>query len=265
MKKFIIASAIMLSAVAMNAKTLVAYYSYTNTVESIVNTLKAQIECDVVEVEPTDKNADYNANNYALGSEQIDRINANPDDVSSYPSIDPVELNISEYDMIIIAMPLWHAQMAAPFQTFLFHYGPQMAGKNIAMIISSWSSGTSGVVRDAKRLIPEGNFIEPLLWDRASRRVNASSITSWLNDIHYNDLTSAVTSITADNGFEIVAENGLLTVNGDFSSLSLYNLSGNKVAETANNQVITSALAPGVYIAQASNGKRSITRKINIR
>lgn len=244
MKKLMIASAILLSAVAMNAKTLVAYYSYTNTVESIVNTLKTQIECDVVEVEPTDKNADYNANNYALGSEQIDRINANPDDVSSYPSIDPIDLNISEYDMIIIAMPLWHAQMAAPFQTFLFHYGPQMAGKNVAMIISSWSSGTSGVVRDAKRLVPEGNFIEPFLWDRASQRVNASSIAAWLNDIHYNDLTSAVTSINADNKFEIVAENGLLTVNGDFSTLSLYNLSGNKVIETTGNQVITSALTP---------------------
>lgn len=265
MKKLIIASAIMLSAVAMNAKTLVAYYSYTNTVESIVNTLKNQIECDVVEVEPTDKNADYNANNYALGSEQIDRINANPDDVSSYPSIDPVELNLSEYDMIIIAMPLWHAQMAAPFQTFLFHYGPLMAGKNVAMIISSWSSGTSGVIRDAKRLIPEGNFIEPFLWDRASQRVNASSIATWLNDIHYNDLTSAVSSVTADNDFEIVAGNGILSVTGDFSTLSLYNLSGNKVIETSHSQVSTSALIPGIYIAQASKGNSSVTRKINVR
>ena len=54
-----ITMAILLSAIAVNAKTLVAYYSYTNTVERIVNTLSTQMTCDVVRIEPTDKNADY--------------------------------------------------------------------------------------------------------------------------------------------------------------------------------------------------------------
>lgn len=265
MKKSIIALTTLLSAFAMNAKTLVAYYSYTNTVENIVNTLKSQIECDVIEVEPTDKNADYNANNYALGSEQIDRINANPNEASSYPSIDPVEVNIPEYDMIIIAMPLWHAQMAAPFQTFLFQYGKQMAGKNVAMIISSWSSGTSGVIRDAKRLIPDGNFIEPFLWDRASQRVDASALATWLSEFHYNDLTTGVASITSDNNFEIVASEGMVGVNGDFTTLVLYNTSGYKVLESTESPVTTDELHPGIYIAQAKNGKKAVTRKINIR
>ena len=59
MKKLMITMAILLSAIAVNAKTLVAYYSYTNTVERIVNTLSTQMTCDVVRIEPTDKNADY--------------------------------------------------------------------------------------------------------------------------------------------------------------------------------------------------------------
>lgn len=258
--------AILFSGVAVNAKTLVAYYSYTNNVESIVNALISQIECDVVEIEPAEKGLDYAANNYALGTQLLNAIRNNPNDASSYPAIDPVEVDLSQYDMVIIACPLWWSQMAAPFQTFLFHYGPQMAGKNIGVIVSSASSGISGVVADAKRLIPEGNFIEPNLWIRSSQTSNAASlITTWLNDIHYNDITSAVISITTDNEFEIVAENGHLSVNGDFNTLSLYNLSGNKLMETADNQVSTSALTPGIYIAQASNGNRSITRKISIK
>lgn len=258
--------AILFSGVAVNAKTLVAYYSYTNNVESIVNALISQIECDVVEIEPAEKGLDYAANNYALGTQLLNAIRNNPNGASSYPAIDPVEVDLSQYDMVIIACPLWWSQMAAPFQIFLFHYGPQMADKNIGVIVSSASSGISGVVADAKRLIPEGNFIEPNLWIRSSQTSNAASlITTWLSDIHYNDLTSAVISITADNEFEIVAENGHLSVKGDFNTLSLYNLSGNKLMETADHQVSTSALTSGIYIAQACNGNRSITRKISIK
>lgn len=250
----------------MQAKTLVAYYSYTNNVERIVNALRQQITCDVVEIEPAEKGLDYAANNYALGTQLLNAIRNHPNEASSYPAIDPVDVNMDDYDMIIIAVPLWWSQMAAPFQTFLFHHGSQMTGKNIGVIVSSASSGISGVVADAKRLIPGGNFIEPNLWIRSSQTSNAASlISTWLSDIHYNDLTSSVSSISADNEFDIVAENGLLSVKGVFNTLSLYNLSGNKVIETAENQINTSVLIPGIYIAQASNGTRSVTRKISLR
>ena len=258
--------AAMLCAAAMNAKTLVAYYSYTNNVERIVTALRSQIDADVIEIEPAEKGLDYAANNYALGTQLLNTIGNNPNDASSYPAIDPVEVNMDDYDMVIIATPLWWSQMAAPFQTFLFNYGPQMKGKNIGVIVSSASSGISGVVADAKRLIPEGKFLEPNLWIRSSQTSNATSmILSWLENIHYNDLTTAVASITANNEFEIVTSNGMIGVNGDFNTLALYNLSGRKVIETTESQVSTAILAPGIYIAHANNGKHSLTRKINIR
>lgn len=167
-------------------KTLVAYYSYTNNVERIVTELRSQIEADVVEIEPTQKGLDYAANNYALGTQLLNAIKANPNSESSYPAIDKVEIDMTQYDMVIIAAPLWWSQMAAPFQTFLFQYGTQMKDKKIGVIVSSASSGISGVVTDAKRLIPEGKFIEPNLWIRSSQTSNAKSlIEQWLKDIKY--------------------------------------------------------------------------------
>ena len=148
--------------------------------------LHSQIEADVVEIEPAQKGLDYAANNYALGTQLLNAIKANPNEASSYPAIDNVEVNITKYDMIIIATPLWWSQMAAPFQTFLFQYGPQMEGKSIGVIVSSASSGINGVVADAKRLIPKGNFVEPNLWIRSSQTTNAKSlIEQWLKDIKY--------------------------------------------------------------------------------
>lgn len=167
-------------------RTLVAYYSYTNNVETIVNNLKAQIECDVVEIEPAEKGLDYAANNYALGTALLTAIRNNPNDASSYPAIDRVEINLDNYDTIIIACPLWWSQMAAPFQTFLFQYGRHMSEKNIGIIVSSASSGINGVVADAKRLIPDGKFLEPNLWIRSSQTSNSRSmIEQWLKDINY--------------------------------------------------------------------------------
>lgn len=53
MRKIILALAVMLASIAAQAKTLIVYYSYTNNVERIVNELRAQIDADVLEIQPT--------------------------------------------------------------------------------------------------------------------------------------------------------------------------------------------------------------------
>ncbi len=195
----------------INAKTLVVYYSYTNNVERIVNELKTQIDCDVVEIQPAEKGLDYAANNYAIGSAQIAAIRNNPYDSSSYPAIDPVEVNLDDYDTVIIGAPLWWSQMAAPLQTYLFHNGAKMTGKNIGLIVSSASSGISGVVADAKRLIPEGKFLEPNLWIRSSQTSNSHSlIEQWLSDIEYSNLLAGLTETSTQlTGTDIYTLGGI--------------------------------------------------------
>lgn len=169
-------------------KTLIVYYSFTNNVHTIVDDLHAQIESDVVRVEPAEKGLDYAANNYAIGNTQIQAIRNNPGNASSYPPIDPVEIKFEEYSTVIVAAPLWWSNMAAPLQTFLFNHGAQMADKQIVLIVSSASSGISGVESDAKRLIPDGNFLKPSLWIRSSQTSNCHSmIAEWLRKIGYRE------------------------------------------------------------------------------
>lgn len=166
-------------------KTLVVYYSYTNNTHTIVSDLQTQIEADVIRIEPAEKGLDYAADNYAIGSALISAIRENPDDASSYPAIDPVEVQMDEYATVIVAAPLWWSNMAAPMQTFLFHHGDEMAGKNIGLIVSSASSGISGVEADARRLISDGNFLSPSLWIRSSQTSNSHSmIAEWLDEIN---------------------------------------------------------------------------------
>lgn len=207
-------------------KTLVVYYSYTNNCRDIVTTLTTQIEADVLEIEPAEKGLKYDANNYALGTQLLNAINANPNDASSYPAIDPVSTNLSDYGTVIIVTPLWWSQMSAIMQTYLFNYGQQMAGKNVGLIVSSASSGITRVVTDCKRLVPDGNYFSENLWINNSNRNNRNTlIQNWLTAIDYHQATgindtkaaeSASTKIYDLNGMLLVKEpsNGVYIKNG---------------------------------------------------
>ena len=171
---------------SLEGKTLIVYYSFTNNTHTIMTDLQSQIDADIIRVEPAEKGIDYAADSYAIGSALIAAIRANPEDASSYPAIDPIDVNFEEYNTIMIGAPLWWSNMAAPLQTFLFHYGDDMAGKDIGLVVSSASSGISGVESDAKRLIPGGNFLSPSLWIRSSQTSNCHSmIAEWLESIGY--------------------------------------------------------------------------------
>ncbi len=250
-----------IAAGSLSAKTLVVYYSYTNNVERIVKELASRIECDVVEIEPAEKGLDYAANGYEIGSALISAIRNHPDDASSYPAIDPVDVDLSKYDTIIIGAPLWWSQMAAPLQTFLFNHGAEMAGKRIGLIVSSHSSGISGVVSDAKRLIPDGEFLEPALWIRSAETSNCSSkIAQWLKDINYEEISTSILGTKTEFSYSV--KGGELYLTGSYNSASIFNNSGIKVSETKDSTINISSLSPGIYILSVTTTSGIKTYKI---
>ena len=177
----------MLLTMSVSDKTIIVYYSYKGNCQQIVEWLTAQMEADVMRIEPADKTQKYEANNYAIGTALLNAIKAAPNDAASYPAIDPVSItDLSQYQNIIIVTPLWWSQMAAIMQTYLFNYGAQMAGKHVAMIVSSHSSGISGVVTDAKRLVPDCIWMGDALWINNSNHGNrASLIQDWLPTLNF--------------------------------------------------------------------------------
>ena len=184
--------AVMLLCGAAHARTLVAYYSFTNNCATIANELKGLIPADVVVVEPAEKGLDYAADNYAIGSAQIAAINNAPYDAASYPAIDAADADLSACDCVIIIVPLWWNHMAAPMQSFLFNNADAMAGKRVGLVVSSASSGIGTVEADARRLMPQCEFFPESLWIRSSQTSRAASMLSeWLKDIDYDAIAAA--------------------------------------------------------------------------
>ncbi len=217
------------------SNTLVIYYSYTNHCHEIVETLTSQIDADLLRIFPKDKNQQYEANDYAIGMQLLNTINANPNSAESYPEIDPVSVSLDDYDTFIIVTPLWWSQMAAILQTYLFHHGAEMAGKDVGLIVSSHSSGISGVVADAERLIPDANWMGQALWiNNANHGNRATLIKNWLSDIGYSDISTIIEDINTDSHVGLPG---------------IYNLNGQKL-ETAPDS--------GIYI---ENGVKKIATK----
>lgn len=209
-----------------SGKTLVVYYSFTNNCKQIAETLNDQISADLLRIEPAEKGLDYAANGYALGNQQLNAINANPNSESSYPAIDPVNITLSDYANVIIVTPLWWSQMAAPMQTFLFKYKEQMAGKNVGLIVSSHTSGISGVESDCRRLIPTStcNYLSKSLWINASSHSRrAALIEQWLKDVNFSILT-AISEVRTDT---------------ESKAKTIYSINGSR---------LTQAPAKGIYI-----------------
>lgn len=215
--------------------TLVIYYSYTNHCHQIVESLTSQIDADVLRIYPADKSQQYEANGYEIGMALLNAINANPNDADSYPEIDPVSISLDQYENFIIVSPLWWSQMAAILQTYLFHHGAEMAGKNVGLIVSSHSSGISGVVADAKRLVPNANWMGEALWINNNNHGNrATLIQNWLSNIDYSGVSTIIEDI---NAYPSTGKQGI------------YNLNG---------QRLNAAPDSGIYI---ENGKKKIATK----
>lgn len=193
--------------VEKKGKTLIVYYSYTGNCNAIVNTLTKQLEADVAEIQPAEKGLRYEADNYALGTQLLNAIKANPDDGSSYPAIDPVQTSLDSYQNVIIVTPLWWGQMAAIMQTYLFQNASKMSGKNVALIVSSHSSGISGVVADAKRLLPDVTWMGEALWINNSNRSNtATLLQDWLQKQNFkqNNMETQTINLTIDGTSQAV-------------------------------------------------------------
>lgn len=215
--------------------TLVIYYSYTNHCHEIVQTLTSQIDADVLRIYPKDKNQQYEANGYAIGMQLLEAINANPNSADSYPEIDPVSVSLDEYNTFIIVTPLWWSHMAAILQTYLFNHGTEFAGKKVGLIVSSHSSGISGVVTDAERLIPNADWMGDALWiNNANHSNRATLIQNWLSDIDYSGISTIIEDINTD------AHAGLS---------GIYNLNGQKLTAVPDS---------GIYI---ENGIKKIASK----
>lgn len=154
------------------SKLLVAYFSCTGNTKAVAEKIAELTGGELYEIVPSEPytSSDLNYNNNSS------RANREMNDPAARPGIAESDLDISEYDTVIIGYPIWWGTMPRIINTFLDTY--DLSGKTVLPFCTSGGSGISSSVSDIKSAEPDATVTEGL---RASG-ANDRNLEGWLRE-----------------------------------------------------------------------------------
>ena len=93
------------------------------------------------------------------------------------PELADTDLDMSQYDEIILGFPIWWYVAPTIINTFLEKY--DLAGKKIILFATSGGSGFGNTVKELQPSAPEAEFVEGKLLNRASKQDIENFVKTW--------------------------------------------------------------------------------------
>lgn len=159
----------------VKSKTLVAYFSATDTTKGIAEKIAKASGGDLYRVTPAKKytSKDLNYNNDAS------RATKEQNNKKARPAMKGKAVGIQNYDVIFIGFPIWFDDAPRIISTFMESYS--FAGKTVIPFCTSGSSGISSAAKTLKK-VTKGN----VKW-RTGRRFDGEAsqdaVTKWVSDL----------------------------------------------------------------------------------
>ena len=157
-------------------KKLVVYYSYTGNTRKIASIIKDKLNCDVLELEPfTPFSEDYD--------EVVDEYQNNSID-NKEVAIKDINVDLNNYDEIIIGTPVWWYTISPVVVTFLKKY--DLSGKKICPFATNagWLGKT---FKDFTKLCPNSEVhdgMNILFKSYSSELVTSNDdLDDWINNL----------------------------------------------------------------------------------
>ena len=124
-------------------RAAVVYYSLEGNTRAAAERLAKRLGAKLVEVKTTKAYPTKGLRKFLVGGKDS---MAGPT-----PPIEPVDLDPSAYDLVVLALPMWAGKAAAPMNTFI--QGRDFGGTKVALVVSSASGNADSCVADiAKKL-----------------------------------------------------------------------------------------------------------------
>lgn len=112
-------------------KPIVIYYSLTGKTDLIAKTIAEELKCETAEIKEAKKRSVLGA--YLTGAFAALR--------GKESEIEPLEIDFSQYDLIIIATPIWASNPVPAIKSFISK--ADLKGKNIVILLSLASGNYS--------------------------------------------------------------------------------------------------------------------------
>ena len=233
---------------ATDARVLVLYYTYSGVTETLAQAIADNCGGTLLEV--------VDHGNYPRPESQTTYSYANNErsqiDSGNWPEIKTNVESFDQWDAVIICTPLWNGKMANPMLTFLHNHANKLAGKQVALAVTSWSSGITNVINDAHNQLPDCAFVGDALHINYNNRANiATMAASWVGTLDFEVSQPAaqqIQVIVGDKTFmATLADNATAEAFHELLPLTLNmtELNGNEKYNYLNVNLPADAVNPG--------------------
>lgn len=156
-------------------KPLIIYYSYRGNTKSIVDMIQKKIAADVLRIETV---VPYGSNYNQVVNQGQDEVNR-----GYCPKIKPVDVNLDQYDTIILGTPVWWYTFAPAMHTFL--KSQNWKGKTVYPFATN--GGWIGHTFEDFQSACQGADVKRgmnIRFDEATLRTSKKEIEKWIDSIH---------------------------------------------------------------------------------
>ena len=135
----------------MKKKTLVAYFSATETTRGLAEDLAAAIDADLFEIVPAEK---YTTDDLDW-TNKLSRTTTEMNNRACRPKIAKKIPNLSKYETIFVGFPVWWYREPSIIDTFMESY--DFAGKTIVPFATSGGSPIGDAGKNMQKLAPDAH------------------------------------------------------------------------------------------------------------
>lgn len=158
-------------------KNLVVYYSLEGNTKLIAETIRKEINADMLELRPEKQYPNKGFKKYFWGGKSVV--------FKEQPKLLNKWIDISIYDRVFIGTPVWAGTYAAPFNTFFNQH--KLKNKEVALFACHGGGGADKCLNNFKKelvnnkIIGQIEFIDPL---KKNKDENVQQTINWIKSLY---------------------------------------------------------------------------------
>ena len=158
-------------------KTIIIYYGYGKHTRMIVERIKEELECDILEIKPK---VPYSNDYQTVVDETTDNL-----ETKETPEIEDIKTNLDDYDRVILGTPVWWYTITPPIRTFLTKY--DLSGKRVYPFATNagWLGSTFEEIKELCNGIVENEMSIKFTTDHSENKLVTSNkeLEDWIQSL----------------------------------------------------------------------------------
>lgn len=167
---------------AAGGKSLIVYYSLSGNTKLVAETLQGLVQADVLEIKTVQP---YPDDFHAVVEQAREERRSN-----FLPPIQPLKINLRDYDTIYLGFPIWGSTLPQPMATFLSQN--PLEGKTIIPFCTHDGYGSGRSAQAIAEYCPKATILTGFDMLGADAREAKDRLAAWLNSIGIRTTTANV-------------------------------------------------------------------------